>query len=58
MEWGSPKEANEGINQFIDDCYFDNVNILDMTSHVSIDSNDCYSYTFIFKLNTTKEVME
>lgn len=55
LEYLSPTKANEGVNNFIGNCNKQGLEILDMTSHVSTDSEGYYCYTFIFKLKWNDE---
>lgn len=50
LEYASPSEATEGVNDFIHDCNNEGLEILDMTSHMTVSEDSYYSYTFIFKL--------
>lgn len=50
LEFENPVEANEGVNEFICECTDEGIEILDMTSHVIVNNDGYYSYTFIFKL--------
>jgi len=47
--WNTHKEATEGVNEFIADCNDDDVEILDITSHVT-EIEDYMTYVFIFKV--------
>ena len=48
-QWANYKEATEGVNEFIADCNDDDVEILDITSHVT-EIEDYMTYVFIFKV--------
>lgn len=48
-QWGNHKEATEGVNEFIEICNDDDVEILDITSHV-MEIEDYMTYVFIFKV--------
>lgn len=50
IEFGCPIKANEGVNEFIEDCNDNDIKILDITSHVVVDNDGYYSYVFVFKL--------
>lgn len=50
LEFNSPTNAANGVNEFINDCNDNDIEILETTSHVTGDI-DSYSYTFIFKLS-------
>lgn len=49
IEESTPQRAEYEINEFIEHCNDNDMEILDITSHVTIDTNDYYSYTFIIK---------
>lgn len=55
LEYESAEEANDCINDFIDECTEQGLEILDMKSHVIVNSDGYYSYTFIFKLKWNRE---
>lgn len=49
--WGSPEEATNGTNDFINYCNDNDIEILDITSHVTEIVN-YMSYVFIFKVRS------
>lgn len=49
IEAETPKKAEYEINDFIEHCIQNVITIVDITSHVTVDTNDYYSYTFIVK---------
>ncbi|WP_145524122.1 hypothetical protein [Virgibacillus sp. SK37] len=51
-EWYSAVEANEGVNDFIDDCNDNDVEIFDITSHVTENVDGCTTYVFVFKVES------
>ncbi|MED0665675.1 hypothetical protein P4T04_05005 [Bacillus badius] len=53
-QWTNPILATEGVNTFIQDCNDNDVEILDITSHVT-EIEDFMTYVFIFKINDGNE---
>ena len=48
-QWANYKEATEGVNEFIGSCNDEDVEILDITSHIT-EIEDYTMYVFIFKV--------
>lgn len=48
-QWTDIHEANKGLYEFIQGCNDNDVEILDITSHVT-ETDICMTYVFIFKV--------
>ena len=48
-QWLKPRLATEGVNKFIRDCNDNDVEILEITSHVT-EVEDYMTYIFVFKI--------
>lgn len=44
--------ANDGVNQFIQDCTDSNQEIIDITSHIIEEADGDATYVFIYKVST------
>lgn len=49
IEEETPQKAEYEINDFIQHCRRNSMQVLDITSHVNTDTEGNYSYTFIVK---------
>lgn len=57
LKWESRKLANQGVNDFIEDCNIDGIEVIEITNHINIDSEDVHSYSFVFKTKIKDEVI-
>ncbi|MFB4472725.1 hypothetical protein ACDI16_07230 [Oceanobacillus caeni] len=48
-QWSNINQATKGVNEFIEDCNNNDVEILDITTHVT-EIEDFMTYVFIFKV--------
>lgn len=50
-EFTNQNMANKGVNEFIQDCNDGNAEILDITSHITVDADGNNTYVFIYKVS-------
>ncbi|MBT2569847.1 hypothetical protein [Planococcus sp. ISL-110] len=48
-QWINAGKATQGVNEFIAECNEQNIEILDITSHVT-EIEDYMTYVFVFKI--------
>lgn len=59
IEGKTPEKAEYEINDFIKRCKQNNLQLLDISSHVNLDADGVYCYTFIVKYRQiTKQVQK
>lgn len=50
-EFHNQHAANKGVNEFIQECTEGNAEILDITSHITVDPDGNNTYVFIYKVS-------